>query len=114
MGKTKKALLLTSLVGAGLLWLSTTKKGKEVRGQALEYAEEVYGEVRKQVLASKTWDKMTKTKFAALVAEVVDEYSKKEGIGANVKKMIEKIVATQWENLQAEAQKVSASKKGKK
>lgn len=96
MGRGKKLFLLGSLLGAGLVWLNTTKKGKEVRDQALDHADELFEKVKKRVGDSETWEKMTKTKFGALVAEMADEYSRERGLSENVKRIVTRVVASQW------------------
>lgn len=96
MGKFKKGLFLGGLLGAGLVWMSTTKKGREVREKVLDYAAEVYSDVKDKVMASGGWDKMTKSKYIKLVRETVDTYAVKNGLARNVKNMVVKLVANQW------------------
>jgi gas vesicle protein len=111
MGKFKKGLFLGGLLGAGLTWLNTTKKGREVREKLLDHSAEVYLELKDKVLASETWDKMTKKDFIAMARETVDKYAVKNGLADKAKKSVVKLVGTQWGQLQKE---VCKKKKGKK
>ncbi|PIZ95053.1 MAG: hypothetical protein COX81_02015 [Candidatus Magasanikbacteria bacterium CG_4_10_14_0_2_um_filter_37_12] len=102
MGKFKKGLVFGGLLGAGLMWLSTTKKGREVREQIFDYAADVYAEVKEKVTSSEQFDKMTKNKYVSLVRETVDKYAVKNGLANNAKNMIVKLVSSQWKNIQKE------------
>jgi len=105
MGTFKKGLFLGGLVGAGLMWLGVTKKGKEVREEVLEYATDVYGDVKKQILASETWGNLTKSKYVAMVHDAVDAYAIKTGIADHVKQMITRLVSAEWNTLEKELKK---------
>lgn len=102
MGRFKKGVFLGSLVGAGLVWLNATKKGKEVREKILEYATDVYAEVKEKVTSSPKWANLKKNEYVILVREVVDRYAGRFGLSDQVKTTIAKIVANQWENLKKE------------
>jgi len=95
-------LFLGGLLGAGLMWLSTTKKGKEVREQMLDHAAEVYVKVKKEVLASSQYKDLSKNKYVQLVKEYVDKYAVENGLAENVKNMVVKVVSAQWASLQQE------------
>ncbi len=101
----KRNLILGSLLGAGLLWLTTTKKGREVRGQALDHAAEVYERVKTRVQESPAWDKMSKSKFADVVNEVADEYSNERNVSDTIKRIVVRVVNSQWGNLAREKRK---------
>ena len=99
MGKFKKGLFVGGLLGAGLTWLNTTKKGRETREKILDYAAEVYTQVKEKVMASGGWDKMTKAKYVKIVKQVVDTYAIDNGLAANVKTTVGKLVASQWKRV---------------
>ena len=99
MSKLKKGFVLGSLIGAGLLWLNTTKKGKVVRDQALTHAEDVYERVKDRVFASEAWDEMSRSRFGEIVSEVADEYTRERGLADNAKAIVVKIVNAQWGHL---------------
>lgn len=99
MGKFKKGMFLGGLLGAGLVWLNTTKKGKQVRDQVLDHAAEIFAELREKLEGSKEWDNLTKSKYAKIAKAAVEKYASKNGIPANVAGMITKLVTNQWKNL---------------
>jgi hypothetical protein len=99
MGKFKKGLFFGSLLGAGLTWLNVTKKGRQTRSQLLDQAADVYGQVRKKLEASGAMDKVTKNKYVSTVKEVVDKYAIENGMADKVKKMVVKLVSSQYSNV---------------
>ncbi|KKQ27733.1 MAG: hypothetical protein US42_C0006G0040 [Candidatus Magasanikbacteria bacterium GW2011_GWC2_37_14] len=105
MGKFKGGLLLGGLLGAGFMWLTVTKKGKEVREKLLDQAAEVYENLKKQVLVSPQYQKLSKSEYVTLVKEYVDKYAIQNGLAENAKNMVIKIVSAQWQNLQNEIKK---------
>ncbi|MFA6427510.1 MAG: YtxH domain-containing protein [Candidatus Magasanikbacteria bacterium] len=96
MGTFKKGLFLGGLLGAGLMWLNVTKKGKEVREKMLDYAADVYEEVKQKVTASDQWKTMTKSKYYKMVEEVVNKYAVENDLVDSVRDMVEKVVKAQW------------------
>lgn len=107
MGKFNKGLLLGGLLGAGLALMNTTKKGKEIKEKLLDNAAEIYVELKDRMMASKTWEKMTKQDFVVMAQEAVEKYAIKNGLADKTKKMIMKLVSTQWKNLQSELHKTT-------
>lgn len=105
MGKFNKGLFLGGLLGAGLMWLSTTKKGKEVREQMLDHAAEVYVKIKKEVLNSSQYQDLSKNKYVQLVKEYVDKYAVENGLAENVKNMVVKVVTSQWSKLREDLKK---------
>lgn len=102
MGKFKKGLLLGGLLGAGLMWLSVTKKGKEVREQILDHAAVVYPKIKAQVLSSDQYKKLNKNQYVKLVKEYVDKYAIENGLAESVKNMVIKVVSAQYNKLREE------------
>ncbi|PIZ94915.1 MAG: hypothetical protein COX80_05390 [Candidatus Magasanikbacteria bacterium CG_4_10_14_0_2_um_filter_33_14] len=98
MGKFKKGLFLGGLLGAGLVWLNATKKGKEVRNNLMDSAGDVYDDVKEKVIASEGWDKMTKTKYYQFVEQAVNKYAVENDLLDSMRDMIEKVVKSQWKN----------------
>lgn len=99
MGKFLKGLFFGSLFGAGMLWLNTTAKGKQVREQILDTAAEVYVKLKNEVLSSPKYKKLKKNEYIKLVEEYVNKYAIENGLANNVKKMITKLVSAQWKNI---------------
>lgn len=105
MGRFKKGFFMGSLIGAGLVWMTTTKKGREVRQQLLDHSGNVYEQVKQKAAESELWDKMTKQKYVALVREAVDKYAVQTGMSSHVKELVMKVVGKQWKTLQREMKK---------
>lgn len=101
----KNGLLLGGLLGAGLVWLNTTKKGRELRSQITEQAAEIYGGVKQKVMASETWTKLSKANYVEMVKEAVDDYTKRHPVAEQAKTIITKILTAQWSNLQEQLKK---------
>jgi len=98
MGKFKHGLFLGGLLGAGLVWLNVTKKGKQVRDELMDSAANVYTDVKKKILASEGWDKMTKTKYYKFVEQTVNKYAVENDLLDSMRDMIERVVKAQWKN----------------
>lgn len=105
MGKFKKGLCLGGLLGAGLVWLNTTKKGKELREIMLDRATDIYTDLKEKILSSEQYQKMTKNQYIKMVKEYIDKYAIDNGLAENVKNMVTKVVVAQWSNLQKELKK---------
>lgn len=105
MGKFNKGLVLGGLLGAGLMWLNATKKGKEVREQMINYASDVYEEVKEKVKASEGWENITKSEYYKIVEKVVDKYAVENDLADTVRDMVTKIVNAQWKKISSESKK---------
>ncbi len=60
MGKFKKGLFMGGLLGAGMMWLNTTKKGKETRDKLIDQSAEVYALLKDNILASDQYKNLYK------------------------------------------------------
>ncbi len=105
MGRLKNGLLVGGLLGAGLMWLSTTKKGRALRKDVTSQAADIYGELKEKVMASDAWSKMSKTNYVEMVTEAVDGYTKRHPVAEEAKIMLTKILSAQWSNLQKQLKK---------
>jgi len=99
MGTFKKGLFLGSLIGAGMVWLNTSKKGKEMRKQMLDYAEDVYNDVKEKIMTSDKYKNLTKSKYYMMVEEAVNTYAVENGLLDSMRDMIERVVKAQWKNV---------------
>ena len=99
MGTFKKGLFFGGLLGAGLMWLNTTKRGKELRDNLLDYAAEVYEEVKTKITSSKQWEKLTKNEYVRTVEEVVNKYAVEHDLSDKVRDVVEKVVKAQWKKV---------------
>jgi len=105
MGKFKKGMFLGGLLGAGLVWLSTTQKGKQVREEMLDHAAEVYVGLKDKVTVSEEFKNLTKNQYVKLATEAVNKYAIDNGLAENVKNMVVKVVSAQYKNLKGELKK---------
>ena len=105
MGKFKKGLFFGGLLGAGMVWLNTTKKGRELRESMLDHAAEVYVGLKKEVLTSDQYKNLTKNKYVKLVQKYVDKYALENNLADSMKKMVIKVVVAQWTKLKGEMKK---------
>ena len=96
MGKFKKGMMIGSILGAAMVWLNISTKGKKYRDQLLDQASDVYTRVLERIAQSGTFTQMTKSKYVTIVKEVVHKYAIDNGLAENTKNMIVKIVANQW------------------
>lgn len=106
MGNLKKGMFIGALIGAGLVWLNTTKKGKEVREQILNTAEDAYGRLKVEIKNSSTYHSLTKSEYVKLARKYVEKYAIDNGLADNVKNMVMKIVTAQWNNFKSEFDEV--------
>lgn len=100
----KKGLFLGGILGAGLMWLNTTAKGKEWREKILDTSADVYVKFKNEVLSSPQYKKLKKNEYVKLVQDYVNKYAIENGLAENVKKIVVKIVSSQWKNLQKDSQ----------
>lgn len=102
MGRFNKGLLFGGILGAGLMWMNVTKRGRELRDQIFDHAAAVYAEVREKVMAHPAWKNMTESEFAEEVKRTLDAYAKKTGMAGQVRDGVERVVRTQWKKLRKE------------
>jgi len=91
-------------MGAGLIWLTSTKKGKEVRDQLLDQSAEIYLSLKKKAVKLDKRYNITKSQYIKIAKESMDEYFKKHPIPAAMKGIIQNVVISQWETFKEEAQ----------
>lgn len=87
------------------MWLTTTKKGKEVRTGLLQKAEELYLEIKDQIMSSGAWKDMNKHKYTKLVKKTVNKYAKKNKLVAETKDVLVKMLVSQWSKVKKEINK---------
>ncbi len=105
MGRFNKGILLGSALGAGLMWLMSSTKGKAVREQMIDYAADAYTKLRDQVVSSESYDKLTKARYVTLVKQFVDTYAHKYELAEDVKKLVSKLLTSQWHRIRQELKK---------
>jgi len=102
MGRFKKGLLLGSLVGAGLMWLNATPKGKEMRAKLMAHLDPLYNELKENL---KKLEGPTREMYDALVERAVEEYGAKKELAADMKDMLVKKLKKKWKELEKELKK---------
>jgi len=105
MGTFKKGATFGALLGAGLMWLTTTKKGKEVRTSMLDKVEELYPEIRDQIMSSSAYKTMTKNKYKGIVENTVNKYAKDNKAVHDIKDLLTKMLVSQWSKIKKEINK---------
>lgn len=111
MSKLKKTLLVGGLVGAGLVWLTSTKKGKETRDKMFDAAADIYVDVTKKMKKLETKFQGNKAMYEKMVRETVEAYAKKHPVIGMAQDMITKMVVSQFENMKEEvSEKVKETK----
>lgn len=102
MGKFNKGLFFGGLLGAGLTWLNTTKKGKAMRDDIVKHATDVYPKIVAEIKESKQWKQLSHSEYVERVQAFVDTYAVETGLSDKVKLMVEKLVISQWKRFKAE------------
>lgn len=92
MGRFNKGLFFGGLLGAGLVWLQTTKEGREMRKKILDTAERVYNQALEAVLKSKQWKSISKSDFVKTVKETVDRFP----LADRMRETVVSLVSRQW------------------
>ncbi len=99
MGRFKKGLVLGGVLGAGLMWLNATVKGKEYRAKLIAHIEPLYSELRESI---KKLEGPTREMWNALVERAVEEYSAKKELAIDIKNNLIKELQKKWEGLEKE------------
>ena len=102
MGKFKKGLFFGGIIGAGITWLNSTKKGKQVRDEMLDHAADVYEKLLEDVKQTDKWKELSEHEYTQKVSEFVDRYAVDTGISDKAKKMVQTLVVDQWDRFQGE------------
>lgn len=102
MGRFKKGLFLGGLLGAGLMWLNATTKGKEMRAKILAHLDPLYVQLKESI---KKLEGPTREMYDALVERAVEEYSAKKELAQDVKEMLVKSLKKKWHELEKELKK---------
>lgn len=102
MGNFKKGLFLGGLLGAGLMWLNVTPKGREMKAKLMAYAEPMYNELKENI---KKLEGPTKEMYEALVERAVEEIAAKKEMASEMKTMLIKELQKRWVKLEKELKK---------
>lgn len=99
MGRFKKGLFLGGLLGAALMWLNATEKGKEMRAKILAHLDPLYNQLKESI---KKLEGPTREMYDALVERAVEEYSAKKELAQDVKDILVKRLKKKWSELEKE------------
>lgn len=99
MGRFKKGLFLGGLLGAGLMWLNATVKGKEYRAKILAHLDPLYNELKESI---KKLEGPTREMWDALVERAVEEYAAKKEMAIDMKNNLIKELQKRWDKLEKE------------
>ncbi len=102
MGKFNKGLFLGGLVGAAMMWLNATPKGKEMRAKLLEHLNPLYNELKESI---KQLEGPTKEMYDALVERAVEEYAAKKEMAVDMKAVLVRKLKKKWVELEKEIKK---------
>jgi len=102
MGNFKKGLFFGGLLGAGLMWLNVTPKGREMKAKLFAYAEPMYNELKENI---KKLEGPTKEMYEALVERAVEEIAAKKEMAMEMKMMLVKELKKRWCKLEKELKK---------
>lgn len=102
MGKFNKGLFLGGLVGAAMMWLNATPKGKEMRAKLLEHLNPLYNELKESI---KQLEGPTKEMYDALVERAVEEYAAKKEMAVDMKAVLIRKLKKKWVELEKEIKK---------
>lgn len=97
MGRFNKGLFLGGLLGASLMWLNATPKGKEMRAKLAAHAEPLFNELKASL---KQLEGPTKEMYNALVERAVAEYADKKELADDVRVLIIRQLKKRWKELQ--------------
>lgn len=99
MGNFKRGLFLGGLLGAAMVWLNATPKGKEMRSKILEHLDPLFNELKESI---KQLEGPTKEMYDALVERAVEEYSAKKELAEDLKIILIRKLKKKWLELEKE------------
>ena len=89
-------------MGAALMWLNATPKGKEMRARLLDQANDLYGQLKESI---KQLEGPTKEMYDALVERAVEEYAAKKEMAMDMKNNLVRELKKRWKDLEREIKK---------
>ena len=86
-------------MGAALMWLNATPKGKEMREKITAHLEPLFNEL---TVSLKQLEGPTKEMYDALVERAVAEYASKKELADDVRQQLVRQLKKRWSKLQHE------------
>lgn len=99
MGNFKRGIFLGSALGAALMWLNATPKGKEMRAKIMTHLDPLYNELKVSI---KQLEGPTRDMWDALVERAVEEYSTKKEMADDLKGVLVRKLKKKWNQLEKE------------
>lgn len=99
MGRFNRGLFLGGLLGAALMWLNVTPKGKEMRAKIAAHLEPLFNELKESL---KQLEGPTREMYDALVERAVAEYASRRELADDVKMILIRELKKRWSKLQKE------------
>ncbi len=99
MGKFNKGLVLGGVLGAALVWLNVTPKGKELRAKVTQHFEPLFNQLKDSL---KQLEGPTREMYDALVERAVEEYAAKKEIATDLKIALVRELKKRWKDVEAE------------
>lgn len=97
MGNFKKGMVLGGVIGAALMWLNVTPKGKELRTKMMAHLEPLYDQLRESL---RQLEGPTREMYDALVERAVEEYGNKKELAMDVKDQLVRQLKKRWRELE--------------
>src|SRR3989344_8055092 len=97
MGHFKRGLFLGGLLGAALMWLNATPKGKEMRAKLAAHLEPLFSELKESI---KQLDGPTREMYDALVERAVAEYAAKKDLAEDFKNHLIRRLKKKWKEIE--------------
>jgi len=98
MGTFKKGLFVGGLLGAALMWLNATPKGKEMRAKIKEHLDPLFNELKGSLMKL---EGPTKEMYDALVDRAVEEYAAKKELAQDIKNHLVRELKKKWKDVES-------------
>ena len=102
MGRFKKGLVLGGIIGAAMMWLNATTKGKEYRAKIAAHLDPLYNELKESI---KKLEGPTEEMWDALVQRAVEEYASRKELAMDVKNNLVRELRKKWKKLEKDIRK---------
>ena len=99
MGKINKGFTLGALLGAGLLWLTNSKKGKKLQEQIKQQAVQIKTEIEEKLEDIDFVQDFDKEAYLEIVQEKVDQYIVDNPFLQQGKDMLVEALGQEWESM---------------
>lgn len=104
MGRFNKGMMFGGLLGAGLMWLNTTKKGRAMRDEIVTHAAGVYERVKVEMQQSEKLQELSEHEYVQRVQDVVEKYAIENGLSDKVKTVVTQLVTKEWKRFKRDTE----------